>query len=150
MAARASNILVCWERRTTRDSLQMRAGTAAPSCSSFEGFHCLNLSNFKRVKLIFRMKRVCVSRACSVFRLEYLSAAALQGERGEVRVKKDGPCSHLSVGSCTQQATTGVTHQLCSLTRQHMWRHTHTHTITSTDNMYVCTDVMNESCSACP
>lgn len=39
--------------------------------------------------------------------------------------KRDGPCSHLSVGSCAQQAATGVTHQLCFLTRQHMWRHTH-------------------------
>lgn len=58
MAAWASNILVCWERRITRDSLQTRAGTAAQSCSSFESFYCLNLSNFKQVKLIFRMKRL--------------------------------------------------------------------------------------------
>lgn len=61
MAARASNILVCWERRITRDGLQTRAGTAAQSCSSFESFHCLNLSNFKQVKLIFRMKRARVA-----------------------------------------------------------------------------------------
>lgn len=58
MAAWASNILVCWERRITRDSLQAQAGTAAQSCSSFESCYCLNLSNFKQVKLIFRMKRL--------------------------------------------------------------------------------------------
>lgn len=87
MAARASNILVCWERRITRDSLQTQAGTAAQSCSSSESFYCLNLGNFKQVKLIFRMK--CLS--CRPARLSgwNICQRRLSGEkRCEVQVEK--------------------------------------------------------------
>ncbi len=148
MAAWASNILVCWERRITRDSLQTQAGTAAQSCSSFESCYCLNLGNFKQVKLIFRMKRLSC-RPVRFFRLEDLSAAALQGTCWEVQVKKDGPCSHLSVGSYTQQAATGVTHQQCCW-QTNICVGRHTHTINTTHNKHVYAGVMSDFCSACP
>lgn len=140
MAARASNILVCWERRITGDGLQTGAGAAPPSRSSFQSFHCWNLSHFKQVRLTFRRRRARVAGLLASQVGGFVSGCS-PGEmwRGFL-VKNDAPppAGIHQWGGCTSARVPDTP------------THAEGHTTNSTDNKHVDADVMSESCSACP